>query len=448
MKKLGRLDVGSDVEASREDDDGLEPCKIKAIDTSSAKVDLAFPDGFVRKGVDVSAIKMETPEADGDGTDATAPVQVMPEVAPPAREVGEEEEAYLAEVGPQLPPPPPPASLEADSEVKYAYIKAYKDVGNGLFKAAKYAWAIRTYCEAVDALAKHCYESRERMLWDYFARVPCGQCYSNAALCALKQGEHAHAARLCGIAMQCKPEDTDLVKVLLRHGQALLGLGHGEEAKAVLERAADKEPSNRAVREELVKAKKAVAAAEKAAGARLFASVDLSKKGLTSKKEVEVERIKGAIDKGFAALVEHNDSEALKQLGPLIEGKGAEASHRKPTTVLAAYGVGVCRYHLKQMDEAIAALGLFFSLKAECAVYAPPPPIRAPTAHSRYPPPAPFSLPTACPAVTLHPLVARRAGSTPRASNTRFRSLDCRLRAFTSRTRSSRRSGLPRQKCT
>ena len=30
------------------------------------------------------------------------------------------------------------------------------------------------------------YKSRERMMWDYFARVPCGQCYSNAALCALK----------------------------------------------------------------------------------------------------------------------------------------------------------------------------------------------------------------------------------------------------------------------
>ena len=81
--------------------------------------------------------------------------------------------------------------------LSYSKGKAYKDAGNALFKAAKYAWAIRTYEAGVDALASHCYESRERMLWDYFARVPCGQCYSNAALCALKLGEHARAAALC-----------------------------------------------------------------------------------------------------------------------------------------------------------------------------------------------------------------------------------------------------------
>ena len=50
----------------------------------------------------------------------------------------------------------------------------------------------------------------------------------------------------------------DLVKVLLRHAQACLGLGQADEAKEKLLRAADIEPNNRAVREELSKAKKAV----------------------------------------------------------------------------------------------------------------------------------------------------------------------------------------------
>ena len=129
-----------------------------------------------------------------------------------------DELAYKAEVQPPSEPPTKDA-MAADEDAKYAYIKAYKDAGNALFKAGMYAWAIRTYCDAVDALQRHCYESRERMLWDYFARGPCGQCYSNAALCAAKGGEHARAARLCEQAMECRPEDTDLVKVLLRSGR-------------------------------------------------------------------------------------------------------------------------------------------------------------------------------------------------------------------------------------
>ena len=115
------------------------------------------------------------------------------------------------------------------------------------------------------------------MLWDYAARGPCAQCYSNAALCALKLGEWARAAALCEQAMLCKPEDGDLVKVLHRHGQALNGSGDADGARAVLERALEKEPANRAVREELQKAKKAAAALAKARDSALFGAVDLRK---------------------------------------------------------------------------------------------------------------------------------------------------------------------------
>ena len=160
-----------------------------------------------------------------------------------------DEAAYTAEVVPTLPAPPTADALAADPEAKYAFIAQYKDAGNGLFKQGKYQWAIRVYTSGVEALLSAAYASRERMLWDYFARVPCGQCYSNAALCALKANEHKQAAMLCARAMECKPEDTDLVKVLLRQGQALLGLGRAQEAKDSLERALEKDPANRAVRQ-------------------------------------------------------------------------------------------------------------------------------------------------------------------------------------------------------
>ena len=381
MKKLGHVNVGSAVEAAREqDDDEFEPCKVRNMYPQQGLVDLTFADGFVRKSVPLSELKFL--EAASASTDASAAHEADAKAAEADAKAAEaaaaDELAYKAEVQPQLPTPPTKDAMAADEDAKYAYIKAYKDAGNALFKAGKYAWAIRTYCDAVDALQRHCYESRERMLWDYFARGPCGQCYSNAALCALKGGEHARAARLCEQAMECRPEDTDLVKVLLRSGQALLGLGRAADAKAALERAADKEPANRSVREELLRAKKAVKAEEDVNASRLFASVDLHKKGLTSKREAALEQLTATVDGAFAHLVEHRDEDALRMLEPLLEGAASGAEHRKPTTMLAAYGVGIARYHLQKQlgDQTIAALKLFFELKAELdaggADYAPP----------------------------------------------------------------------------
>ena len=353
LQKIGRIVPGTVVEASREEgEEDYERATVKAIDATSAFLDLDFGDGFVRKRVSVASVKFLSDEATPAAED----------VAPPE---AAEDAAYAAEVGPTLPLPPTPEDLEADAECKYAYIRAYKDAGNALFKAGKYAWAIRTYEAGVNALARNCYESRERMLWDYFARGPCGQCYSNAALCALKQSLPGRAAELCELAMSCRPEDTDLVKVLLRHGQALLALSKPEEAKELLEKAADKEPSNRAVREELLKAKKAVKELAKEGEKRLFQSVDLTKKGLTSKKDSVLEQLAYAMDKGQAALVEHRDDEALSLLEPVLNSKAAMEEHRKPTTMLAAYGVGCARYHKREMAAAIAALQSFFALKAD-----------------------------------------------------------------------------------
>jgi len=250
MRPLGRLTEGTEVECAREAGDEYEACRVKSLDASSGRLDLDFGDGFVRRNVPVAEVKFL--EANLDQAGATPALSEYDEKNNP-----DDDAAYATEVGPQLPAPPTAAAMAADENAKYTYITAYKEVGNRLFKSGKYAWAIRTYTVGVDALEKHCYESRERMLWDYFARGPCGQCYSNAALCALKQGEHAAAASLCERALTCKPEDTDLVKVLLRHGQALLALGQPEAAKSALQRAVDKDPANRAVREELVRAKRA-----------------------------------------------------------------------------------------------------------------------------------------------------------------------------------------------
>jgi len=368
LQKVGRIDIGTVVEAPREeDDDEYEQCTVRSIVSSKGLLELAFPDGFIRKRVDVATVRLPS-ESQSEAAEPGIAPPVLPASAPVAAVTSEQQDvdtAYFDEVVPTLPTPPTADALAADAEAKYAFVKAYKDAGNALFKAAKYAWAIRTYTAAVDALAEHCYASRERMLWDYFARGPCGQCYSNAALCALKMADPAGAEHLCEQALECRPEDGDLVKVLLRKGQALLALDRPEEAKEVLERAADKEPSNRSVREELLKAKKAVKGLLKDGEKRLFHGVDLTKKGLTSKKEEEVEGLKTGLEKGFEALVEHRDEEALALLEPLLEAPSAEQVHRKPSTLPAAYGVGCAKYHQKKLGAATKTLGFFFGLRAE-----------------------------------------------------------------------------------
>ena len=235
LQQVGRFKEGSQVEGKREEDDDWEPATIKSFDAPSGIFTLSFEGGFVAK-VPLSSVRFPDEAAE-------------PKAAEPSP--GQLEGAYYQAVGASLPAPPSKEQLEADPEVKYKYIAKYKDAGNALFKEGRFDWAIKTYCAAVASLARECYPSRERMLWDYEARVPCAQCYSNAALCALKKGDCARAAELCEQAMECRPEDSDLVKVLLRHGQALLGLSRPEEAKELLQRAAEKEPNNRPVREEL-----------------------------------------------------------------------------------------------------------------------------------------------------------------------------------------------------
>lgn len=205
-----QLAVGSWVHCPREEGDEYEACEIIQLDAASMSVSLRFSGGFVAAAVPITRIRLEP----APSTTAAA-----------AKEDGDEEPRIVEDDGyfaaAALPTPPAAAELEADPEAKYRFVAAYKAAGNELFKAGKYAWAIRTYTGAVDALSRHCYPSRERMLWDYFARVPCAQCYSNAALCAIKLADHAHAAALCEHAMECRPEDGDLTKVLLRHGQAV-----------------------------------------------------------------------------------------------------------------------------------------------------------------------------------------------------------------------------------
>ena len=413
---MGQLNVGTVVECKREDDDDdeYELCTVKALDSKTGLLVLAFNDGFVRKGVPVQDVKIiegnltpkEAPplpaaiqeevikSADAlpgglhkvtdapaaNGGSSSPPSAASDQALEPA-----DQAAYAELIGPRLPAPPTAEVLAATPDAKYAFIATYKDVGNTLFKAGKYAWAIKTYMAAVDALAQHCYESRERMLWDYFARTPCGQCYSNAALCALKLGDSAKAARLCEAAMTCRPEDTDLVKVLLRHGQALLALGHAEAAKGLLEKAADKEPQNRAVREELIKAKRSVIEKAKEAEKALFREVNLTEKGLTSKKDAMIEQLQDHLDAGFDALLAHEDAKALRHLSPLIEGKTAEAKHRLPTTMLASYGVGIARYQMQHhTEEAIAALRAAFRLRDELAGDAPEPLMGWPIARFYY----------------------------------------------------------------
>lgn len=203
------LAVGSWVNACREaDGDDWELCQVLKVDTDALAVSLRFDGGYVASGVPLSRIRLPAGAGGGSGGAASA------SAGDKTNKLGLQlpiDDGYAAAV--MVPSPPSAEAIAADPEAKYRYIDEYKAAGNALFKAEQYAWAIRTYTDAVDRLTRHCYPSRDRMLWDYLARGPCGQCYSNAALCALKLGDYAHAETLCEHAMECRPEDADLTKV-------------------------------------------------------------------------------------------------------------------------------------------------------------------------------------------------------------------------------------------
>lgn len=158
MTPMGLLPrVGATVEACREHGDEFEPATVQESNLPAGMISLRFVDGY-RAEVPFTQVKLE---ASGHNLPAN-------------NDVEEVDQAYEVEVRPTLPLPPTAEALAADPEAKYAFIAASKDAGNALFKQGKYVWAIRTYCDAVDSLAASCYASRERMLWDYLAREPCG----------------------------------------------------------------------------------------------------------------------------------------------------------------------------------------------------------------------------------------------------------------------------------
>ena len=169
---LGALTEGAIVRARREEMSAWEDAKVvRAALLAGDTARLRFDGGYVAE-VPVADIQVAAADADDDAAaDASAG-----DGAAAAADGSEGDEGYLAAVQGLIPPPPTADALAADKEVKYSYISAYKSAGNTLFKSGEYAHAIRTYVEAVSSLATACYPAgRERMLWDYRARVPCGQ---------------------------------------------------------------------------------------------------------------------------------------------------------------------------------------------------------------------------------------------------------------------------------
>ena len=347
------VSVGSKVRARPEPDEPLEDATVQSIDAASMKVSVVFASGF-RAAVALADVEFPQTAEWTANSDAAADAAAA-------------DDGYAASVADELPAPPGAEEQKRDPEAKYAHVAAHKEAGNKLFKQGKFEWAIRTYRGAVDSLAAHCYPSRERMLWDYCARVPCAQCYSNAALCALKLEDWSRAAALCALAMECRPEDTDLVKVLLRHGTALVELREPERAKEALERALDKDPANRAVKVELGKAKRALSEVAKEAGKRVFQGVDLHRTGLTSKHEHATQALHEALGRGSELVLDGKDAEALEVLRPLLEGKLRSDARRRAQLAEAAYAAGLAHYHVGARKEAIEPLGVYFETEAALA---------------------------------------------------------------------------------
>jgi len=156
-----------------------------------------------------------------------------------------------------------------DMEAAGPRIKAANEIrllGNGLFKGGQYAEAAakykkaQRYLEAPDATD----EEREEILK---ARV---SCLSNSAACNLKTGAFRAAIADTEGVLTLEPTNT---KAMFRQGSAYIGVSEFDSAMAVLEKAAGLEPEDKAIANELKKAKHGEAQRkkkEKAQYAKMF----------------------------------------------------------------------------------------------------------------------------------------------------------------------------------
>lgn len=341
------LTAGTRVLARREPDLPPEPAVVKR--TRGDTLFVRFDDGFLLPDVSPSDVTVvEAPDDDAPPPPAAAAAPTAETITLAANKaamgllaaVPFEADEYDAAVLPTLPTLPD----DPRGAAKYGFAAAYKEVGNGLFKAGKHAWALRTYLVGATLLQRLGYEDGALLFTDAEAHAVGVACYSNAALCALKLERHELASQMCDWGLRFGPQGSDRAKLLLRKAQAELERPQHADpdlAVALLEQA-NAAASSRPVLEMLQRAKRAAKQKQKDADRALF-----SGKGFGS-------GLRLASDAAARADA-HAECERLLRSGwAAYFGTGAEREH-VPPEYREALGKEEPKVDLPAASEAFAA---------------------------------------------------------------------------------------------
>eukprot|EP00899_Mesostigma_viride_P016446 jgi/Mesvir1/24802/Mv22055-RA.1 len=155
---------------------------------------------------------------------------------------------------------------------KLAFATRYKDAGNVFFKEGRLDWALANYKETLTFLQHGLGLGVEKSDGDSpKGPRPLGEaaqhimmkCYSNMAACHLKLGNFKAARDACNKGLETAPEEPERCKLLFRRGMAQVSLGALSQAIDDLNKAANIDPSDAAIRRALLEAKAAQKAWEK-----------------------------------------------------------------------------------------------------------------------------------------------------------------------------------------
>ncbi|KDR19080.1 FK506-binding protein 4 [Zootermopsis nevadensis] len=131
-------------------------------------------------------------------------------------------------------------SWSLDSAEKIEQAKFFKEKGTNYFKTEKYPLALKMYKKVVSFTE---FDSGFQGDLDTERKALLVVGYLNLALCHLKLQDHVEARDQCDEALKLEPSSE---KGLFRRGQANLGLGEPERAKADFEAVLKLEPNNKA----------------------------------------------------------------------------------------------------------------------------------------------------------------------------------------------------------
>jgi len=158
--------------------------------------------------------------------------------------------------------------FELGASERLAETEALKVQGTAAFKAAQFDEALELYGDAAKYVDEELPKATDE---EAAARTPLLlSCLLNAAMCALKLGEHATAEEHCNSALDADPAS---VKALFRRGTARMNMAEWATAKADLREASKLDPKSKEVRETFAECQKREAAAkqkEKDIAAKMF----------------------------------------------------------------------------------------------------------------------------------------------------------------------------------